>query len=74
MTSIAIAADSAGAPLKDHLAKYMEDNGYEIKDCGSGTEQDYPGVAAEVVAAASSRPGGVVSGVHGRTVAARAAA
>jgi ribose 5-phosphate isomerase B len=54
MTSIAIGADSAGAPLKNHLAKYMEDNGYEIKDYGNGAEQDYPDVAAEVAAAVSS--------------------
>jgi ribose 5-phosphate isomerase B len=54
MPSIAIAADSAGAPLKDHLAKYLEDNGYEIKDYGNGTEQDYPDVASEVAVAVSS--------------------
>jgi ribose 5-phosphate isomerase B len=48
MTAIAIAADEAGAPLKDHLAKYLEANGYEVKDYGNGTEQDYPDVASEV--------------------------
>lgn len=48
MTAIAIGADEAGAPLKDHLAKYMEARGYEIKDFGNGTEQDYPDVAAAV--------------------------
>jgi ribose 5-phosphate isomerase B len=53
MTAIAIAADSAGAPLKDHLAKYLADNGYEVKDFGNGTEQDYPDVAAEVAEAVS---------------------
>ena len=40
MTSIAIGADEAGAPLKDHLAQYMRDAGYEIKDYGNGTDQD----------------------------------
>jgi ribose 5-phosphate isomerase B len=53
VTAIAIAADSAGAPLKDHLAKYLEDNGYEIKDYGNGTEQDYPDVASAVAEAVS---------------------
>ena len=51
MTSIAIGADEAGAPLKDHLAQYMRDAGYEIKDYGNGTEQDYPDVASEVAEA-----------------------
>jgi ribose 5-phosphate isomerase B len=48
MGAIAIAADEAGASLKDHLAKYLQDNGYEVKDYGNGTEQDYPDVASEV--------------------------
>ncbi len=61
MTSIAIAADSAGAPLKDHLGKYLEASGYEIKDFGNGTEQDYPDVAAEVAAA-------VAGGEHERAL------
>lgn len=50
---IAIAADSAGAPLKEHLGKYLEDNGYEVKDYGNGSEQDYPDVASEVAEAVS---------------------
>jgi ribose 5-phosphate isomerase B len=48
MTSIAVGADSAGADLKAHLMQYMRDKGYEVKDYGNGTEQDYPDVAAEV--------------------------
>lgn len=51
---IAIGADSAGAPLKDHLGKYLEDNGYEVRDYGNGTEQDYPDVASEVAEAVSA--------------------
>jgi ribose 5-phosphate isomerase B len=51
MKSIAIGADDAGAPLKDHLATYLKEHGYEIKDFGNGTEQDYPDVAAEVARA-----------------------
>ena len=61
MTSIAIGADEAGAPLKEHLARYMRDAGYEIKDFGNGTEQDYPDVAAEVAEA-------VAAGEHDRAL------
>ncbi len=53
MQAIALGADEAGAPLKEHLAKYLQDNGYEIKDYGNGTEQDYPEVAAHVAEAVS---------------------
>ena len=61
MTSIAIGADEAGAPLKEHLARYMRDAGYDIKDYGNGTEQDYPDVAAEVAEA-------VAAGEHDRAL------
>jgi len=44
MTTIAVGADSAGAPLKGHLARYL-------KDYGNGAEQDYPDVAATVAEA-----------------------
>jgi ribose 5-phosphate isomerase B len=53
VAAIAIAADSAGAPLKDHLAKYLTEHGYDIKDFGNGTEVDYPDVASEVAEAVS---------------------
>ncbi len=53
MTVIAIGADSAGAPLKDHLAAYLQEKGYEVEDFGNGSEQDYPDVAAEVAEAVS---------------------
>lgn len=53
MNSIAIGADEAGAPLKDHLAGYLEENGYEVKDYGNGSGQDYPDVASEVAQAVS---------------------
>jgi ribose 5-phosphate isomerase B len=53
MAAIAVAADEAGAPLKDHLARYLEAAGYQVKDFGNGTEQDYPDVAAEVAEAVS---------------------
>jgi ribose 5-phosphate isomerase B len=54
MQRIAVGADDAGAPLKDHLANYLEEHGYEIKDYGNGTDQDYPDVAARVAEAVSN--------------------
>src|SRR4029453_12579748 len=51
MASIAVGADDAGAPLKERLAAYLRDHGYEIKDFGNGDGQDYPDVAAEVAEA-----------------------
>jgi ribose 5-phosphate isomerase B len=53
MQRIAVGADEAGAPLKDHLANYLEEHGYEIKDYGNGTDEDYPDVAAKVAEAVS---------------------
>jgi ribose 5-phosphate isomerase B len=61
MGAIAIAADDAGAPLKEHLARYLRDHGYEVMDYGNGTEQDYPDVAAEVAEA-------VARGEHDRAL------
>jgi ribose 5-phosphate isomerase B len=61
MAAIAVAADEAGAPLKDHLARYLEASGYQVKDFGNGTEQDYPDVAAEVAEA-------VARGEHDRAL------
>jgi ribose 5-phosphate isomerase B len=61
MPPLAIGADEAGAPLKEHLAQYLRDNGYEIKDYGNGTEQDYPDVAAQVAQA-------VAKGEHDRAL------
>lgn len=54
MQRIAVGADEAGAPLKDHLANYLEEHGYEIKDYGNGTDEDYPDVAATVGQAVSN--------------------
>jgi ribose 5-phosphate isomerase B len=61
MAAIAVGADEAGAPLKERLADYMREHGYEVKDYGNGTEQDYPDVAAEVVEA-------VARGEHDRAL------
>jgi ribose 5-phosphate isomerase B len=61
MAAIAVGADDAGAPLKDRLASYLKEKGYEVKDFGNGTEQDYPDVAAEVAEA-------VARGEHDRAL------
>ncbi|MBV9917120.1 MAG: RpiB/LacA/LacB family sugar-phosphate isomerase [Solirubrobacterales bacterium] len=54
MQAIAVGADEAGGPLKEHLAKYLEEHGYEIRDYGNGNDQDYPDVAAKVAEAVSA--------------------
>jgi ribose 5-phosphate isomerase B len=61
MTAIAIGADEAGAPLKEHLARYLSEHGYAVEDYGNGTEQDYPDVASEVAEA-------VAGGRHDRAL------
>jgi len=61
VASIAIGADDAGAPLKERLAAYLQDHGYEVKDFGDGDGVDYPDVAAEVAEA-------VARGEHDRAL------
>lgn len=61
MEPIAIGADEAGAPLKEHLAGFLEANGYAVEDYGNGTEQDYPDVASAVAEA-------VADGRHDRAL------
>jgi len=51
---IALASDHAGFPLKDHLSKYLTEQGHEIIDLGvdnAEVSSDYPD-AAEAVAEA----------------------
>ncbi len=47
---IAIGSDHAGYYMKEHLKKFLKDNGYEVDDCGtfSTTSVDYPDYAKEV--------------------------
>jgi ribose 5-phosphate isomerase B len=61
MPAIAVGADEAGAPLKERLATFMQQRGYEVKDFGNGTEQDYPDVAVAVAEA-------VARGEHDRAL------
>ena len=61
MAPIAVGADSAGASLKEHLARYLEDHGYEVKDYGNADFADYPDVAAQVAEA-------VARGEHDRAL------
>jgi ribose 5-phosphate isomerase B len=61
MAAIAMAADDAGAPLKERLAFWLHQKGYEVKDFGNGTDQDYPDVAAQVAEA-------VARGEHDRAL------
>jgi ribose 5-phosphate isomerase B len=51
MPAIAVGADDAGAPLKERLAAYLVERGYQVKDFGNGAGRDYPDVAAEVAEA-----------------------
>ena len=61
MAPIAIAADDAGAPLKEHLASWLQRNGYQVEDYGNGEGLDYPDVAAAVAEA-------VARGEHDRAL------
>ena len=61
MASIAIGADDAGAPLKERLAAYLQQRGFQVRDFGNGDGVDYPDVAAEVAQA-------VARGEHDRAL------
>jgi ribose 5-phosphate isomerase B len=61
MAAIAVGADDAGAALKERLAAYLQQRGYQVRDFGNGAGQDYPEVAAEVAEA-------VARGEHDRAL------
>ena len=61
MGPIAVGADEAGAPLKEHLAAYLRQQGYQVRDYGNADGLDYPDVAAEVAEA-------VARGEHDRAL------
>lgn len=54
---IALAADHAGYPLKDHLAAFLRAEGHEVLDLGTGSTEpvDYPAIAVKVAGAVTSR-------------------
>ncbi|MGI8707161.1 MAG: ribose 5-phosphate isomerase B [Actinomycetota bacterium] len=47
---VALGSDHAGYLLKSHLAKYLIDEGHEVIDLGTGSEEpvDYPPICAAV--------------------------
>ncbi len=53
---IAIGSDHAGYPLKEELAGFLRDDGYEIVDFGAHSIEsvDYPDIAATVARAVAS--------------------
>jgi ribose 5-phosphate isomerase B len=64
---VAIGADHGGFPLKQKLAAYLREQGYQVNDCGtdSGEAVDYPDFAravARAVASGKSRWGIVIDG------------
>ena len=61
MAAIAVGADEAGAPLKERLAAYLRQEGFQVQDYGNGAGRDYPDVAAEVAEA-------VARGEHDRAL------
>jgi len=61
MSTIAIGSDDAGAAMKDALHDHLVALGHEVKDYGSGENEDYPDVAERVAVA-------VAAGAHERAV------
>jgi ribose 5-phosphate isomerase B len=58
---VASIANDAGAPLKECLAAYLQQRGFQVRDFGNGDGVDYPDVAAEVAEA-------VARGEHDRAL------
>ena len=64
---IAVACDHGGFRLKNVLVEYLKDNGYEVEDFGTNSEDscdypDYAGKAAKAVASGACDKGVVVCG------------
>jgi ribose 5-phosphate isomerase B len=64
---IAVGADHAGFPLKETLTAYMRDNGYDVIDLGTQSEEsvDYPDFAralGEVIQAGRAKRGILICG------------
>ena len=56
MTRIAIGSDHAGYPLKEQLAEHLREEGHEVEDLGTHSEEsvDYPDFGAAVARAVVS--------------------
>ena len=67
---VALGSDHAGYSLKSHLAEYLTDEGHEVIDLGTGSEEpvDYPPVCAAVGRAVSGGDAdfGIVMGGSGQ--------
>lgn len=67
---VAIGSDHAGYPLKAHLARFLRDEGHDVEDLGTDSEEpvDYPvfsaAVARAVVGGTAER--GIVLGGSGQ--------
>jgi len=61
MSTIAIGSDDAGAAMKEALREHLIAQGHEVKDYGSGEQEDYPDIAERVALA-------VAAGEHERAV------
>jgi ribose 5-phosphate isomerase B len=50
---VAIGADHAGFPLKEHLARFLRDEGHDVEDHGTHSDEpvDYPPICAAVARA-----------------------
>ena len=56
---IALASDHGGFRLKEHLKKYLEQEGYAVKDLGTYSEEscDYPDIAEKLGAEVTKEAG-----------------
>ncbi len=66
-TLVAIAGDHGGWRMKDAIGKWLEENGYAVRDCGTHSDDavDYPDLAlavAQLVADGSAKWGICVDG------------
>ncbi len=66
-TVVAIAGDHGGWRMKDAIGKWLEENGYAVRDCGTHSDDavDYPDLAlavAQLVADGTCKWGIVVDG------------
>lgn len=54
---IALGADHAGYPMKEYLARFLRDKGFDVDDVGTHSEKesvDYPDFAAKVARSVAS--------------------